>query len=48
MIERLVCDFRVDREALCERYRLPLAELDTDLGRLMPIVADGRRIATAR
>lgn len=41
VIERLMCDFRVDLEALCKRHRLPLAELDTDLGRLMPIVADG-------
>ncbi len=41
VIDRLMCDFRVDLEALCEHHRLPLAELDTDLGRLMPIVADG-------
>lgn len=41
VIERLMCDFRVDLDALCSRHSLPLAELSADLRRLMPIVADG-------
>lgn len=41
VIERLMCDFRVDLGAMCERHELPLAELDADLARLTPLVADG-------
>lgn len=39
VIERLMCDFKVDLNAMCERQKLPLTELD--LRRLMLIVADG-------
>lgn len=41
IIERLMCDLRVDLAAVCAAHSEPLATLDSDLGALQALIADG-------
>lgn len=41
IIERLMCDFRVDLADLCREHGLDFASLDADLAQLEPLVSEG-------
>ena len=40
IIERLMCDFQIDLEAICDRYGVPVRALAGDLDKLQPLIAD--------
>jgi len=40
IIERLMCDFHVDLDAVCDQFGVPVADLAADLGKLDPLIAD--------
>lgn len=49
IIERLMCDFSVDLAAVCARHGRRPSDLDAELARLTPFVADGlARISDAK
>lgn len=41
VIERLMCDFKVDLSAVASRHGMPLDVFDDDLARLQPFIEDG-------
>jgi oxygen-independent coproporphyrinogen-3 oxidase len=41
IIERLMCEFRVDLAAVCAAHGWPVEAMSTDLARLEPFIADG-------
>jgi oxygen-independent coproporphyrinogen-3 oxidase len=41
IIERLMCDLRVDLDAICARHRRPLSDLTVEQARLQDFVGDG-------
>jgi oxygen-independent coproporphyrinogen III oxidase len=40
IIERLMCNFHVDLEAVCDQYGVPVRELAGDMDKLQPLIAD--------
>ena len=40
IIERLMCNFHVDLEAICNQHGAPVRELADDLNKLQPLIAD--------
>ena len=40
IIERLMCDFHVDLEAICDQYGVPVRQLAGDLDKLRPLIDD--------
>ena len=40
IIERLMCDFHIDLEAICRQHGVPVARLAGDMNKLEPLIAD--------
>ncbi len=40
IIERLMCDFHIDLEAVCDAFSFPVADLAGDMEKLDPLIAD--------
>ncbi len=40
IIERLMCDFQIDLEAICDQYNVPVRHLADDMDKLRPLIDD--------